>query len=79
MSLNDYMNDYMPWNSCRYVRSIIFVNFGMMNIWDCWWTPTVNDELLMIWICYVEVLCWFLKKMMLYDYKCLKLMNRTCN
>ena len=67
MKLDDDMNEYMPWDSCIKVRSMNFVNYSMMNIWYCWWTPAEHDEFIMIWICYVEVLYWFLKKMKL-DY-----------
>ena len=67
MSLNDDVNEYISWNPFIYVRSMIFVNYSMMNIWYCWWTPAVHDEIMMIWMYYVEVLCWFLKNMKLDD------------
>ena len=67
MKLDDDMNEYMPRDLCINVRSMNFFNYSIMNIWHCWWTPAVHDEFMIIWICYVEVLCWFLKKMKLDD------------
>ena len=50
MSLNDDMIIYMPWNLCLYVRSMIFVEYNMMNIWICWWTPGAYIWFMIIWL-----------------------------
>ena len=36
MSLNDDIIKYMSWNLCSCLRSMIFVEYNMMNIWIYW-------------------------------------------
>ena len=57
MMLDDDMNEYMPWESCIWIRSMIFVNFGMMNIYDI-----IDEHLLYI------MRSWWYEDVMLKSY-----------
>ena len=78
-SLNDDMIKYILWNPYIYVRSMILVEYRMINTWLCWWTPAVHVWFMMLWMFHVEIIWWFLMIMKLDDDSCLKLMNRTCD
>ena len=79
LSLNDDTYKYMSWYPGIYIRSIMFVDYSMMNTWYCWWTPAVHVWFMMLWMFHVEIIWWFLMIMKLHDDSCLELTNRTCN
>ena len=48
LGLNDVIMMHMWYNHDIYVRSMIYDDYSMMNMWTTWWTPAVHVKILMI-------------------------------
>ena len=48
LGLNDVIMMHMWYNHNIYVRSMIYDDYSMMNMWTTWWTPAIHVKILMI-------------------------------
>ena len=67
LSLNEVTMKYMPCNLDIYAKSIIYVEYNLMNIWTWWWTPAVHVWYVMIIMLYVGLFKCFRMILMLDD------------
>ena len=71
LSLNEVTMKYMPSNLDIYAKSMIYVEYNLMNMRIWYGIPAVHIRISILYMFHVGSLWWFMIDMMLYDDLCL--------